>query len=51
MINLFFVPEDVHKWFVWGYWSSPLMYGQNAIAVNEFLGHSWKKVTLFVCNG
>jgi len=51
MISLFFVPEDVHKWFVWGYWSSPLMYGQNAIAVNEFLGHSWRKVTLFVCNG
>ncbi|XP_004498643.1 pleiotropic drug resistance protein 1-like [Cicer arietinum] len=37
--------EDVHKWFLWGYWSSPLMYGQNAIAVNEFLGHSWRKVT------
>ncbi|KHN45207.1 Pleiotropic drug resistance protein 1 [Glycine soja] len=37
--------ENVHKWFVWGYWSSPLMYGQNAIAVNEFLGHSWRKVT------
>ncbi|XP_027333289.1 pleiotropic drug resistance protein 1-like isoform X2 [Abrus precatorius] len=37
--------EDVHKWFLWGYWSSPLMYGQNAIAVNEFLGHSWTKVT------
>ncbi|XP_058724835.1 pleiotropic drug resistance protein 1-like [Vicia villosa] len=36
--------EDVHKWFLWGYWSSPLMYGQNAIAVNEFLGHSWRKV-------
>ncbi|XP_057422907.1 pleiotropic drug resistance protein 1-like isoform X2 [Lotus japonicus] len=37
--------EDVPKWFIWGYWSSPLMYGQNAIAVNEFLGHSWRKVT------
>ncbi|XP_061356268.1 pleiotropic drug resistance protein 1-like isoform X2 [Gastrolobium bilobum] len=37
--------EDVHKWFLWGYWSSPLMYGQNAIAVNEFLGRSWSKVT------
>ncbi|KAK7320707.1 hypothetical protein VNO77_30426 [Canavalia gladiata] len=37
--------EDVRKWFLWGYWSSPLMYGQNAIAVNEFLGHSWRKVT------
>ncbi|KAI9106703.1 hypothetical protein K1719_022231 [Acacia pycnantha] len=36
--------EDVHKWFLWGYWSSPLMYAQNAISVNEFLGHSWRKV-------
>ena len=27
-----------------GYWSSPLMYGQSAIAVNEFLGHNWRKV-------
>ncbi|KAK8470953.1 hypothetical protein PHAVU_003G103501 [Phaseolus vulgaris] len=37
--------EDVHKWFMWGYWSSPMMYGQNAIVVNEFLGHSWRKVS------
>ncbi|KAL5184869.1 Pleiotropic drug resistance protein 1 [Glycine soja] len=37
--------ENVPKWFVWGYWSSPLMYGQNAMAVNEFLGDSWRKVT------
>ncbi|KAK7384765.1 hypothetical protein VNO78_30466 [Psophocarpus tetragonolobus] len=37
--------EDVHKWFLWGYWSSPMMYGQNAIAVNEFLGHSWRRVS------
>ncbi|XP_057428191.1 pleiotropic drug resistance protein 1-like [Lotus japonicus] len=36
--------DDVHKWLIWGYWSSPLMYGQNAIVVNEFLGHSWTKV-------
>ncbi|XP_077211685.1 pleiotropic drug resistance protein 1-like [Tasmannia lanceolata] len=33
--------EDVKKWWIWGYWISPLMYGQNAIAVNEFLGKSW----------
>ncbi|CAJ1972123.1 unnamed protein product [Sphenostylis stenocarpa] len=35
----------VHKWFLYGYWSSPMMYGQNAIAVNEFLGRSWRKVS------
>ncbi|KAH1203461.1 Pleiotropic drug resistance protein 1 [Glycine max] len=37
--------KDVHKWLLWGYFSSPLMYGQAAIAVNEFLGHSWRKVS------
>ncbi|RVW28717.1 Pleiotropic drug resistance protein 1 [Vitis vinifera] len=35
--------DDVKKWWIWGYWCSPLMYAQNAIVVNEFLGHSWKK--------
>ncbi|KAK4252850.1 hypothetical protein QN277_010993 [Acacia crassicarpa] len=33
--------DDIKGWWIWGYWISPLMYGQNAIAVNEFLGHSW----------
>ncbi|CAJ2674952.1 unnamed protein product [Trifolium pratense] len=42
--------DDVSKWFLWGYWSSPLMYGQNAIAVNEFLGHSWRNVTSTTSN-
>ncbi|KAG9459397.1 hypothetical protein H6P81_003905 [Aristolochia fimbriata] len=35
---------DVKKWWKWGYWISPLMYAQNAIAVNEFLGKSWDKL-------
>ncbi|KAM7480400.1 hypothetical protein LguiA_028613 [Lonicera macranthoides] len=35
---------DVKKWWLWGYWSSPMMYGMNAIAVNEFLGHQWSHV-------
>ncbi|OAY63326.1 ABC transporter G family member 36 [Ananas comosus] len=35
--------EDVKKWWIWGYWISPLMYAQNAISTNEFLGHSWSK--------
>ncbi|XP_077211741.1 pleiotropic drug resistance protein 1-like [Tasmannia lanceolata] len=33
---------DVKKWWKWGYWVSPLMYGQNGIAVNEFLGKHWR---------
>ncbi|XP_065638408.1 pleiotropic drug resistance protein 1 isoform X4 [Quercus suber] len=36
--------DEVKKWWAWGYWLSPMMYGQNAIAVNEFLGKSWKHV-------
>ncbi|XP_073025690.1 LOW QUALITY PROTEIN: pleiotropic drug resistance protein 1-like [Primulina eburnea] len=36
--------DDIKKWWIWGYWTSPLMYGQNAIAVNEFLGKSWRHV-------
>ncbi|KAK3416807.1 hypothetical protein EUGRSUZ_H02568 [Eucalyptus grandis] len=36
--------EDVKKWWMWGYWTSPLMYGQNAIVVNELLGSNWNKV-------
>lgn len=26
---------------IWGYYVSPLMYGQNAIALNEFLDQRW----------
>ncbi|KAK3219625.1 hypothetical protein Dsin_013595 [Dipteronia sinensis] len=36
--------EDIKKWWIWVYWCSPVMYGQNAIMVNEFLGHSWDKI-------
>ncbi|KAL8536981.1 hypothetical protein ACS0TY_012240 [Phlomoides rotata] len=35
--------KDVKKWWIWAYWSSPMMYAQNAILVNEFTGHSWSK--------
>eukprot|EP00253_Pinus_taeda_P004241 PITA_04241 len=38
--------HDIKGWWIWGYWISPLMYAQNAISVNEFLGHQWKKPTL-----
>ncbi|MCO5560583.1 hypothetical protein L7F22_014198 [Adiantum nelumboides] len=35
--------DNIPKWWVWGYWVSPLMYGQNAIAVNEFTASRWAK--------
>ncbi|MQM00815.1 hypothetical protein Taro_033553 [Colocasia esculenta] len=36
--------EKIKKFWIWGYWASPMMYAQNAIAVNEFLSHSWNKI-------
>ncbi|WOG89279.1 hypothetical protein DCAR_0208516 [Daucus carota subsp. sativus] len=38
---------DVKDYWVWGYYSSPVMYCMNAIAVNEFLGHQWSKLTSY----
>ncbi|KAL8113886.1 hypothetical protein AgCh_020971 [Apium graveolens] len=35
---------DVPDWWLWGYYSSPMMYGINAVAVNEFLGHQWNRL-------
>uniref|UniRef100_A0A0E0M013 ABC transporter domain-containing protein n=1 Tax=Oryza punctata TaxID=4537 RepID=A0A0E0M013_ORYPU len=35
--------DDIKKWWIWGYWISPLMYSLNTLAVNEFLGSSWNK--------
>ncbi|KAL8230374.1 hypothetical protein R6Q57_000152 [Mikania cordata] len=35
--------EDVKDWWIWAYWASPMMYAMNGIAVNEFLGHSWRE--------
>ncbi|XP_074316021.1 pleiotropic drug resistance protein 1-like isoform X2 [Silene latifolia] len=36
--------RDMKKWWIWGFWSSPMMYAQNAIAANEFLGKSWSYI-------
>ncbi|KAK1396864.1 ABC transporter G family member 32 like [Heracleum sosnowskyi] len=35
--------DSIPRWWIWGFWISPLMYGQDASSVNEFLGHSWDK--------
>uniref|UniRef100_A0A5B7ABS0 Putative pleiotropic drug resistance protein 2-like n=1 Tax=Davidia involucrata TaxID=16924 RepID=A0A5B7ABS0_DAVIN len=32
---------DIQQWMIWGYYISPMMYGQNAIAINEFLSERW----------
>ncbi|XP_065867197.1 pleiotropic drug resistance protein 2-like isoform X3 [Euphorbia lathyris] len=33
--------DDIVSWMQWGYYVSPLMYGQNAIVLNEFLDDRW----------
>ncbi|KAH9617937.1 hypothetical protein KSS87_004826 [Heliosperma pusillum] len=32
---------DIGPWMIWGYYLSPMMYGQNAIVINEFLDERW----------
>ncbi|XP_066306468.1 ABC transporter G family member 36-like [Miscanthus floridulus] len=38
------IRDNIKKWWIWGYWISPMMYAQNAISVNEMLGHRWDKI-------
>ncbi|KAK7268421.1 hypothetical protein RIF29_21119 [Crotalaria pallida] len=33
--------DNIEPWMIWGYYASPMMYGQNAIAINEFLDERW----------
>ncbi|KAF3455333.1 hypothetical protein FNV43_RR05781 [Rhamnella rubrinervis] len=33
--------DDIKPFMIWGYYVSPMMYGQNAIAMNEFLDKRW----------
>ncbi|TYJ98106.1 ABC transporter G family member 38 [Cucumis melo var. makuwa] len=36
--------NNMQKWLSWGYWTSPLMYAQTALSINEFLGDNWNRV-------
>ncbi|CAI5957397.1 unnamed protein product [Closterium sp. NIES-65] len=40
---------DIHNVWILAYWISPLMYGQNALAVNEFLAPRWNVVSASTC--
>ncbi|KAF9676253.1 hypothetical protein SADUNF_Sadunf09G0119300 [Salix dunnii] len=37
--------DDIELWMRWGYYLSPIMYGQNAISINEFLDNRWGSLT------
>ncbi|XP_062178966.1 ABC transporter G family member 42-like [Phragmites australis] len=48
----FLLPKAfIPKWWVWGYWISPLMYGYNALAVNEFYAPRWMNKFVLDKNG
>ena len=36
--------DDINKGLIWGYWTSSMIYGQNAILFNDFLGRNWRHV-------
>ncbi|MED6194939.1 transcription factor [Stylosanthes scabra] len=36
--------DNIRKGWIWGYWMSPMVYAQNALMNNEFLGKSWRHV-------
>ncbi|KAL6844555.1 hypothetical protein ACP4OV_026228, partial [Aristida adscensionis] len=48
LLGGFIIPKEAIKpWWQWAYWVSPLMYGQRAISVNEFLAPRWSKVSVY----
>ncbi|KAF6139397.1 hypothetical protein GIB67_026239 [Kingdonia uniflora] len=36
--------DDIEPFIIWGYYVSPMSYGQNAIAMNEFLDDRWSTI-------
>ncbi|CAJ1922202.1 unnamed protein product [Sphenostylis stenocarpa] len=36
--------DKIQKWWLWSFWISPMMYGQNALVNNEFLGRRWRHI-------
>ncbi|KAK1586668.1 hypothetical protein Q3G72_004873 [Acer saccharum] len=46
LLGGFIIPKDMIKpWWVWGFWVSPLSYGQNALSVNEFTASRWNETS------
>ncbi|XP_011005513.1 PREDICTED: ABC transporter G family member 31 isoform X1 [Populus euphratica] len=48
LLGGFIIPKAMIKpWWIWGYWLSPLTYGQRAISVNEFGAERWIEKSSF----
>lgn len=50
MLGGFIIPRtQIKKWWIWGYWLSPMSYADQAISVNEMLAPRWlEKVHLLL---
>ena len=46
MLFSLFDLDAAPNWLIWAFWISPLMYTQNALSTNEFLGRTWKHVRI-----
>ncbi|ONK76807.1 uncharacterized protein A4U43_C02F40 [Asparagus officinalis] len=47
LLGGFIIPKhSIRPWWVWGFWISPLTYGQRAISVNEFTASRWAQISL-----
>ncbi|KAL8514103.1 hypothetical protein ACS0TY_013285 [Phlomoides rotata] len=43
LLGGFIIPVDqIHVWWRWGYWISPLSYGYNSMTVNEMFASRWE---------
>ncbi|KAF8010615.1 hypothetical protein BT93_J1302 [Corymbia citriodora subsp. variegata] len=48
LLGGFIIPKSMIKpWWVWGFWLSPLSYGQRAISVNEFTATRWTEKSAY----
>ncbi|KAI4305245.1 hypothetical protein L6164_028622 [Bauhinia variegata] len=48
LVGGFIIPKGMIKpWWIWGYWVSPLTYGQRAISANEFTATRWMQKSAF----
>ena len=46
LLGGFVIPKGMIKpWWIWGYWLSPLNYGQRALSVNEFTATRWMETS------
>lgn len=44
MSRALFYTADLPPWLKWGFWLSPMTYGEIGISLNEFLAPRWQKV-------